>query len=250
MALCARRRRQPGFRQQQLARASTSPPMRSRRPRRTSGPSTDGFSTARTTTRPPPTRWAPACATTGTFRRNGSISACSTGSGTGPANLEHRVSVNSGLGYHVFKHDRGFWDLFAGIGYSEDDLVRQTEVSDSQRSHYGRAELLLGQQSQHRISETTTLKQRLSFFPSLEDSDSYRGVFDATLSVSINRRFDLTAVAELPLQQPARHGPRQARRAVRHRFHRQDGMNPRPPDEGARRPRASGKGRAHFAEAR
>jgi len=110
-----------------------------------------------------------------------------------PANLEHRVSVNSGLGYHVFKRDDGFWDIFAGLGYSQDDLVQQTEISDEQRSHYGRAELLLGQQSQHRISDTATLKQRLSFFPSLEDSDSYRGVFDATLSVAVNRRFDLTA---------------------------------------------------------
>ena len=110
-----------------------------------------------------------------------------------PANLEHRTSINSGLGYHLFKRDDGFWDVFAGIGYAQDDLVQQTEVSDTQRSHYGRAELLLGQQSEHRISDSTTLKQRLTFLPSLEDSDSYRGVFDTTLSVAINRRFDLTA---------------------------------------------------------
>ena len=110
-----------------------------------------------------------------------------------PANLEYRISINSGLGYHIFKRDDGFWDLFAGIGYAQDDLVQRTEVSDTERSRYGRAELLLGQQSEHRISDTTTLKQRLSFLPSLDDSDSYRGVFDTTLSVAINRRFDLTA---------------------------------------------------------
>ncbi len=110
-----------------------------------------------------------------------------------PANLEYRVSINSGLGYHVFKRDDGFWDLFAGIGYAQDDLVQRTEVSDAERSRYGRAELLLGQESEHRISDSATLKQRLSFLPSLEDSDSYRGVFDTTLSVAINRRFDLTA---------------------------------------------------------
>jgi putative salt-induced outer membrane protein len=110
-----------------------------------------------------------------------------------PANLEHRVSVNSGLGYHIFKRDDAFWDLFAGVGYAHDDLVVATEVSDSRRSRYGRAELLLGQQSEHRISDSATLKQRLAFLPSLRDSDSYRGVFDTTLSVAINRRFDLTA---------------------------------------------------------
>lgn len=110
-----------------------------------------------------------------------------------PANLAHRVSVNSGLGYHIYKRDEGFWDVFAGLGYSHDNLIVETEVSDTQRSNYGRAELLLGQQSQHRISDTATLKQRLSFLPSLEDSDSYRGVFDVTLSVAINNRFDLNA---------------------------------------------------------
>jgi putative salt-induced outer membrane protein YdiY len=110
-----------------------------------------------------------------------------------PANLDHRVSINSGLGYHLYKRDEGFWDIFAGLGYSQDDLVVRTEVSDQQRSNYGRAELLLGQQSEHKLSDTATLKQRLSYFPSLEDSDSYRGVFDTTLSVAVNRRFDLTA---------------------------------------------------------
>jgi putative salt-induced outer membrane protein YdiY len=110
-----------------------------------------------------------------------------------PANLEYRISINSGLGYHVFKRDDGFWDVFAGIGYAQDDLIERTEVSDAERSRYGRAELLIGQQSEHRISDSATLKQRLTFLPSLEDSDSYRGVFDTTLSVAINRRFDLTA---------------------------------------------------------
>ena len=110
-----------------------------------------------------------------------------------PANLNRRISLNSGLGYHFYKRDDGFWDVFAGLGYSHDDLVAQTEVADAQRSNYGRAELLIGEQSEHRISDTATLKQRLSFFPSLEDSDSYRGVFDVSLSVAVNRRFDLTA---------------------------------------------------------
>lgn len=110
-----------------------------------------------------------------------------------PANLEHRVSVNSGLGYHVFKRETGFWDFFAGLGYSHDDLVERTEISDSQRSNYGRAELLLGQQSEHKLSDTAIVKQRLAFFPSLDESDSYRGTFDTSLSVAMNKHLDLTA---------------------------------------------------------
>lgn len=110
-----------------------------------------------------------------------------------PANLAQRWSINSGVGYHVFKEEEGFWDVFTGLGYSQDFLIQETEVSDQLRSNYGRAELLLGQQSQNRLSASTTFKQRLLLFPNLEDTGSLRGTFDASLAVAMNRHFDLTA---------------------------------------------------------
>ncbi len=38
-----------------------------------------------------------------------------------PANLAQRWSINSGLGYHVFRRPKQFVDLISGIGYSNDD---------------------------------------------------------------------------------------------------------------------------------
>ena len=71
--------------------------------------------------------------------------------------------------------------------------MNPTVVADEVRSNYGRAELLLGQQSEHALTESTRLKQRLSVFPNLQESGTYRAVFDATLAVAMDRRFALTA---------------------------------------------------------
>ena len=110
-----------------------------------------------------------------------------------PANLSRRWSGNTGLGYHVYKEERGFWDVFAGIGYTHDSLVVPTVVSDELRNSYGRAELLLGEESQYRLTESTTLKQRLTLYPNLDDTGSFRGVFDTSLAVAMNNRYSLTA---------------------------------------------------------
>ena len=110
-----------------------------------------------------------------------------------PANLAYRLSVNTGFGYHIFKEEKSFWDVFGGVGYSQDNLVEATVVSGNLRSNYGRAELLLGEQSQHQLTDNTTVKQRLSIFPNLEDRGEYRAVFDTTLAVAVNRTFALTA---------------------------------------------------------
>jgi putative salt-induced outer membrane protein len=110
-----------------------------------------------------------------------------------PANISQRWSANTGLGFHIFKEEKDFWDVFAGVGYSQDSFVTSTVVAEELRGSYGRAELLVGEQSQHVLTENTTLKQRLSVFPNLEESGSYRAVFDTTLAVAMNRRFALTA---------------------------------------------------------
>ena len=110
-----------------------------------------------------------------------------------PANLVQRWSVNTGLGYHVFRRPKQFVDLIAGIGYSNDDYVEPTVVASQLRTSYGRAELLLGQRSELELTDTTTVTQRVFILPNLEDSDNFRAIVDAGLSVAMNSRFALTA---------------------------------------------------------
>ena len=110
-----------------------------------------------------------------------------------PANLSNRWSASTGLGYHLIKEDPGFWDVFAGLGYTHDALIVPTVVSDELRSSYGRAELLFGEESQYQLTGSTTVKQRLVIFPNLDDTSNFRGVLDTSLAVAMTERFNLTA---------------------------------------------------------
>lgn len=110
-----------------------------------------------------------------------------------PANLSQRTSVGAGLGYHVFKSEELNWDVFSGLGYTHDRFVTPTIIADETRGSRGYAELLLGQESNHQVSSTSTFRQRLVIFPNLSDSGEFRAQFDAGLAVAINDTMSLTA---------------------------------------------------------
>lgn len=110
-----------------------------------------------------------------------------------PANLLRRGSIAGGLGYHVFKTDTLSWDVFGGLGYTYDSYVTATEIGGHNRSHWGYAELLLGEESNHQVSDTTTFRQRLVVYPNVSDSGEYRAQFDAGLAVAMTERMNLTA---------------------------------------------------------
>ncbi|HKX94716.1 MAG TPA: DUF481 domain-containing protein [Methylibium sp.] len=110
-----------------------------------------------------------------------------------PANLAGRGSVAAGLGYHLLPLGGDFWDLSAGLGYSRDRFVTPAEVDGVLRSRYGRAELLLAEESSMAITSSTSLRQKLRLLPNLRESGDYRAEFESNLLVAINSRFSLTA---------------------------------------------------------
>lgn len=110
-----------------------------------------------------------------------------------PANLSRRMSVGAGLGYHVFKSDQFNWDVFSGLGYTRDRYVTPTDVGGATRASWGYAELLLGEESNHQISETSTFRQRFVIYPNLGESGEFRAQLDAGLAVAINAKMSLTA---------------------------------------------------------
>lgn len=110
-----------------------------------------------------------------------------------PANISARWSVFGGVGQHVIRSDANTWDISAGLGYTHDSYVDPTVVSDELRSSYGRAEALLAEESTHKLTETTSLRQKLTVFPNLRESGNVRAVFDAGISVAMTTRLALTA---------------------------------------------------------
>lgn len=109
------------------------------------------------------------------------------------ANLASRASVFGGVGRHLVKSDTMTWDVSGGLGYTHDRYIDPAVVADQTRTNYGRAELLLAEESTHKWTPTTSFRQKLSIYPSLSSHGGYRGVFDAGLSVSMTQRLSLTA---------------------------------------------------------
>jgi putative salt-induced outer membrane protein len=90
--------------------------------------------------------------------------------------LDLRSTIGAGLGYKVIKEADLTWDVFAGLTQNRDNYSTFTRSG---------TEVLLGQESAHKWSATTTFKQRLAVYPSLKDSGEYRAQFDAGLVTSI-----------------------------------------------------------------
>ncbi len=109
------------------------------------------------------------------------------------ANLSMRASVSAGLGRHLLKTDAHTFDVFGGLGWSYDRYVDPVVVADALRDRYQRWEPLLGEESTHRLTPTTTLRQRLTLFPNATDTGEFRATFEAGLAVAMTNTLSLTA---------------------------------------------------------
>ena len=110
-----------------------------------------------------------------------------------PANVALRASLYGGAGRHVVKTETLTFDVSAGLGYTEDRYVEAADENGAFRTHYGRAELLLAEESTHKWTPTTSFHQKLSAYPALRRGAGYRAVFDSGLSVSMTSTLSLTA---------------------------------------------------------
>jgi putative salt-induced outer membrane protein len=92
-------------------------------------------------------------------------------------NLSLRTSLNGGLGYKVIRDATTTFDVFGGIGWSSFDY--KAPLID--RSG---AELLLGEESTHKLSSTVNFKQRFVYYPG-SNALGNRATFDAGLSAAL-----------------------------------------------------------------
>ncbi|HSI47989.1 MAG TPA: DUF481 domain-containing protein [Ideonella sp.] len=109
------------------------------------------------------------------------------------ANIQARGSLHGGVGRHLIKRDDLTWDATLGIGYSQDRYFDPVVVNDELRVRYGRAELVLGEESSHKFTETTSFRQKVSYYPALNSGGGSRATLDAGLAVAMTARLSLTA---------------------------------------------------------
>lgn len=109
------------------------------------------------------------------------------------ANISARYSVASGVGRHVWRDDRGYFDVTVGLGYSHDRYVTPTDIRGTMRDKYGRLELVLSEESSYRLTDTTSLRQKFTLYPDLRNSGRYRAVLDTGLTVAMTETLNLSA---------------------------------------------------------
>jgi len=93
--------------------------------------------------------------------------------------LDLRLVLGGGLGYHAKKTERTVLDLFAGGSFNKEYF------STGVRRKSG--EVLFGEDLSYKLSNRTSLKERLVFFPNLSESGEYRVTFDTSAVTNLNR---------------------------------------------------------------
>lgn len=109
------------------------------------------------------------------------------------ANIKLRSQLGGGLGYHLIKSPVTTWDLFGGVAYTSDKFFTATTIDGALRDSYSYPSLLLGEESTHKLGETTTAKQRLVLYPNLKNSGEYRATWDAGVAVAMSKTLNLNA---------------------------------------------------------
>jgi len=109
-----------------------------------------------------------------------------------PANINSRLTAGLGLGRHLIDTADHTWDATVGLGYAQDRYEEATEVNGRVRNSFGRAELLLGQSSSHRLSASTTARQQLDLSQAL-DGTGLRTEWKGGLAVAMTETLKLTA---------------------------------------------------------
>lgn len=107
------------------------------------------------------------------------------------ANLNLRSQLSGGLGWHVIKSPATTFDVFGGLGYVSDKYKTAMLIDGSSRDTYGYTSLLLGEESTHKLSDTTGFKQRLTLVPNLKNRGEFRANWDAGLAVAMSKSLNL-----------------------------------------------------------
>lgn len=104
------------------------------------------------------------------------------------SNLDYRTTLGLGVGYHLVKTTDHSFDVIGGVAATHSKYDPDLAVPAASGRN---TELLLGEESNHKLSETVSLKQKLAVYPSIDNSGEYRSVFDASLIVGLTSRLSL-----------------------------------------------------------
>lgn len=106
--------------------------------------------------------------------------------------LSRRVSVAGGVGLHVVATPENTFDVFGGAGYVTDRYRVAKTVGGTTDTAFSRASVYLGEESSHKLSATTSFKQRLDLYPGVSGDKALIAKFAAGLAVAMSSTMNLT----------------------------------------------------------
>lgn len=104
-------------------------------------------------------------------------------------NVNSRYMVNSGAGYKVINTDITSFDLFVGLGYANTSFG--PTIPPSVLVQKG-VEILLGEESSHQLSATTSVKQRFVYYPNNAKLGT-RSTLDMSLATVVAQGWTMNA---------------------------------------------------------
>lgn len=107
------------------------------------------------------------------------------------AKLDLRSTVAGGVGYKLIDTKPLAFSLFGGAAYSTDKYSVAQTVGGETDTRFSRSSLLLGEESAHELSGTTTFKQRLELYPGLSGDKAVLAKFNAGLGVAMSSTMSL-----------------------------------------------------------
>ena len=99
-----------------------------------------------------------------------------------PQNIQSRYVVNTGAGYKMIRTPETSFDVFYGLGYAETEFSR---FKPPQPGVVKGIELLLGEESSHKINSTSSFKQKWVIYPSTSNNNGYRSTIDMGLATVV-----------------------------------------------------------------
>lgn len=95
-----------------------------------------------------------------------------------PQQLDFRTVFGGGFGYRVIKNEKTELDLFGGAAFNREYF------SDGSRRNS--AELIIGNDLNYRLTDSTNLEQRFVLYPNLTRPGTFRSTFDTAVVTQIS----------------------------------------------------------------
>ena len=97
----------------------------------------------------------------------------------------------------MIKTPENQWDVFGGVAYRIDKYNGLgVSINNEVVTKLNATELLLGEESAHKLTESTSFKQKFVVSPNLSSSKGVRATFDTGLLVALNKTMSLNVTLQ------------------------------------------------------